>query len=520
MDTKRDIENKARALIESNPEESIILWEKIWNEYNEGFNDWDAFHYLKVLRKCLSHNSEILDAVLERFKNFDKVNGLYSWYIFDKYVKQVEKRELINNERIIWNSFGISKQKDLHENHEFPCPLTITVFQLVDAYSENIFNARKVKDLLDILDPELLCVKPRLISTEERGEVEIASDKEKYYALKSKALLKLGEYSECISLCDTALSTFDKFHYNNDLWFKMRQGICYDKIGDSERGESILSDLLSTKAGSDKWFIYRDIAEIYFEQANFEKAWKYAVNAAYFGNEPQFMINLYLLQTRILYKLNRKEEGELIAKLLYAIIKENGWNIKSEFSKLFTFYGLRGDDILSVDEYLKNAKEFWNNERYKGIEREKGKIIWIHNDGKKGKIKSFDGSIRLFSKKDLRKKIRDLNILNGTNVEYFPIKDFKGDIIAEDVIVQETKKEPSVEKTDLIGKRFKGRIKSVVDFGIFVAISGMQKDGLLHKSNLKKSNQGDFKSLFSVGDEIEVEVIDITSKGISLRQLA
>jgi len=51
MDTKRDIENKARSLIESSPEESAVLYEKIWNEYNDGFNDWDAFHYLKALRK-------------------------------------------------------------------------------------------------------------------------------------------------------------------------------------------------------------------------------------------------------------------------------------------------------------------------------------------------------------------------------------------------------------------------------------------------------------------------------------
>ena len=98
MDTKRDIENKARSLIDSSPEESVVLYEKIWDEHNEGFNDWDAFHYLKALRKCQLHNPDNLEAIVEKFKGYDKVSGLYSWYIFDKYVKQVEKRELINNE--------------------------------------------------------------------------------------------------------------------------------------------------------------------------------------------------------------------------------------------------------------------------------------------------------------------------------------------------------------------------------------------------------------------------------------
>ena len=43
MDTKRDIENKARSLIESSPEESVVLYEKIWNEYNKSPSNQ---HYL------------------------------------------------------------------------------------------------------------------------------------------------------------------------------------------------------------------------------------------------------------------------------------------------------------------------------------------------------------------------------------------------------------------------------------------------------------------------------------------
>jgi hypothetical protein len=269
----------------------------------------------------------------------------------------------------------------------------------------------------------------------------------------------------------------------------MRQGICQDKLGNSELGESIFNELLSTKVGSDKWFIYRDIAEIYYEQFNYEKAWQYAVNAAYYGNEPKYMINLYLLQTRLLYKLKRQDEGELIARLLYAIIKENEWNIKSEFSRLFAFYNLRGDEILSVGDYFKSAQEFWNNERYKGIQRESGQIIWIHNDGKKGKIKATNGSIRFFSKKDLRRRIRDLNDIKNSLVDYYPLTDFKGDNIAEDVVILEEKKQKSPEQKNLIGKKFTGKIKSVVDFGLFVSIPEM-KDGLLHKSNLKNKSKG------------------------------
>ncbi len=517
MPTKHEIGTQAKNIIESSPAEAIRLYETMWRDFNDEFNAWDGFYLLKAMRKTLITNSEVLDEIVERFKDNEKVTGMYSWYIYDKYIKQADKATLFKNEQVIRKSFQIAKQKDQHESRQFPCPFTISVFKLADAHSENLFNARKVNELLDYLNPELLSSVPRKLQSEERGEVELASDKEQYYSLKTKALFKLSDYNKCLELCDIAMNTITKYHYNNDLWFKMRKGICYEKLGDSEKGESILNELLSTKVGSDKWFLYRDIAEIYYGQSNYEKAWIYAVNAAYYGNEPQYMINLYLLQTRILYKLNRKEEGALLAKLLCAIIKENNWSIKPEFSKLFTFYNINSNEIDAVEEYFRKAKEFWSNERYSGIKREKGQIIWVHNDGKKGKIKSVTGAIVFFAKKDFRAKVRNLNNVKNSTVEYFPMKDFKADIVAEDIVILETKKQDNKE-AELIGKRFKGKIKSVVDFGIFVAIPNM-KDGLLHKNNLPKSYHRNFKELFSVGDMIEVEIIDVSTKGISLRKV-
>src|SRR5690606_31556691 len=101
----------------------------------------------------------------------------------------------------------------------------------------------------------------------------------------------------------------------NDLWFNMRIAIAEEKLGNFEKSEMLFKELLSSRAGSDKWFLYRDISEIYFEQKEYEKAWKYAIDAAYYGNEPHFLIGLYLLQTRILYKLDRSEDGKVLAEL-------------------------------------------------------------------------------------------------------------------------------------------------------------------------------------------------------------
>lgn len=514
MPTKREIEDKARPLIDTSPLEAVALYEQIWKDFADDFNEWDAFFYVKAIRNTKTTNSSIWD-VVEKFKNEEKVVNIYLWYVFDNYIKKRSKQEILKFEKIIIDSLQIGKQKDLSENQDFPCPFTIAVFNLIGCYTENLFNAKKVVETLGYLDPEILSPIARTINSEQRGEMDMASDKEKYYALMTKGLLKNGDYAQCLDLSEKALTLFEKFHHNNDLWFKMRTGICHEKLGDSEQSEQTLSELVASKAGSDKWFLYRDISDIYYEQENFEKAWKYSVDAAYYGNEPKYMINLYLQQARLLYKLDRKDEGELLAKLIFAIIKENQWNIKPEFSKVFKFYGVDDSDSLSVDQHFKIAQKFWIAERYKGIERQTGTIKWIHNNGKMGKILDSHGYTVLFSKKDFRNNMRNISDLLDASVEFYPMKNYKKDSIAEDIIV--LRKEKKDTKTDdLVGKTIKGKIRAIKDFGIFVKFSDV-KDGLIHKSKLPKNLKEDFQAVFNEGDEITVEVNKVTTKGLELK---
>jgi hypothetical protein len=516
MESKIDIEKRAKGLIETAPKDAIILYEQLWKDYNEQFNAWDAFFLMKSLRKLVTYNSDIVKEVVEKFKEDEKVTGLYSWYIFDKYVKQVEKSEMVRNENIIRKSFELYTQKDLSEKHEFPCPFTVIVFQLIDAHSENLFNASKINELLDYLNPDFLSVACRTIHTDKNEDKELASDKEKYYAFKSKALSKLGRHDECIDMCDKALSLFEKFHYDNDTWLLMRKAISYEKLGNIEESEKLFQEIIATKAGSDKWFLFKDLAEFYYELQNYEKAWKYSVDSAYYGNEPAFMVNLYLLQARILYKLNRQDEGKILANLLASIYTELKRNAKPEFQQLFKFYKTQFDNVPSIKENFAIARQFWLSERYKGKERKSGEIINIHISGRRGKIKS-DRIMVSFARKDLRIKIKDLTQFVGAKVEFYLMTDFKEANVAEDIVIISS---PKVEKSDsdVVGKVFQGKVKSIMEYGIFISLPEM-KDGLLHRSALPKEFKENFKEHFSVGDIVKVEVTEFNEKRIALKYI-
>lgn len=510
---KAELEHRARSLKDTNPDESVKIYQEIWNDYKEEFNGWDALFAIQTLRKidCTNVHVDWAFELADKFPE-EKVTNVFGWLIFDKLVKQANKQDLINNASKILKMAQIVSQKNLREDDSYPCPVTISIFKLTDAYSENLFNANKINEALTYLNPELLNPKSRTIETALRGEIEIASDYEKYYALKTKALFKLGEYTFCIESCNEALNSIPDFHYNNDLWFKMRIALSEDKLGNHEKGENLLEEILKSKAGSDKWFLYRDISEIYFEQKEYTKSWKFAVEATYYGNEPHFLIGLFLLQAKILFKLNRIEDGKLLAELIAAILKENNWGERQEYTRLFSYYKININEVDSVTNLYLKAQNFWNNERYGNIPISNGTIISVHKNGKIGRIKDEQETLIDFHKKDLKKKLRSIENLKGSKVKFYCIKSVSGILRAESIEVL-TQSNTSTNDS-LLGKKLNGIVDNVTDFGVFVKFDN--KKGLIHKNSLNGDAKINFQTYFEKGQTITVKIDKITDKGFNL----
>ena len=319
MESKFELERQAKELIETDPAAAVEIYRKLWSEFQESFNAWDAFYSIKALRKASISDLEWARVLVDKFE-VEKVRGLFAWLVFDICIKNCEKDEILGNEELLSSLIEVSPQKNIRQDPTYPCPTTISIFKLIGAHSENQFNAGRINDLLDLLNLDYLSDTPLTMKTEERGDIEVASDFEKFYALKTKALLKLEQYSSCKSLCEEALGAITKFHYDNDLWFQMRIAICNEHLGNIDESKEQFESILTTKKGSDKWFIYKELSELYYEQETYVSAWKYAIIAALGGNEPKYMNDLYLLQTRILYKLGRQEEGKILAELIASVI--------------------------------------------------------------------------------------------------------------------------------------------------------------------------------------------------------
>ena len=512
MESKRELETKAKNFISTSPDDALKIFQDIWENFPEEFNEWDTFFALKTMRVTSTSNLIWAKEIATKYPK-DKVCNIYAWLIFDKCVKGRTRNEIIDNENFISELLELCPPKDLSCNDEFPCPTTISIFKLCDAHSENLFNARKINSILNNLNYNLLSNKSKTMNTQVHGDGELSSDLEKYFSLQTKALLKLGEYKSCIELCQIGLEKIAKFHNNNDLWFKMRIALSEDKLGNHEKSENLFSELLNSRAGNDKWFLYRDIAEVYYEQRDYLKAWKFAVDAALYGNEPHFLIGLYLLQARLLFKLERSTEGKTLAELISSILKEQVWKDKEEYNKLFKYYSICRENIRPVNEIIKEMNEFWSKERYGTKDKVEGVIISVHKNGKVGRIKDVNGSVIDFHKKDFIKKLKSIDNFIGVKVEFYQMVSFDGKNIAECISILEL---PISQNNDaLIGKIIEGTVKNVVEFGIFIRIQGA-KDGLLHKNNLPKDLKENFKEQFLPNKKVKVKIEKVTDKGIQL----
>lgn len=519
MKTKRELQINAKQLIEDClPEQAMDICKQLWSDFPEKtqdeFNLYDAQLTLKATRDNDKIDFNFIYQVVKRFQENDKVKTDFGWFVFNNYLKGVTTENFIHNETVILKTFDIIEQQDL-SNFGNICPFTIACIGLAKAHSKNLFNANRIESLLKLLKVEFLSKKSSSYRNSDSKEVHQPSDFETYYALRTKALLKNESYSECIDLCQIALREISDFHYNNDLWFKMRIAICQENLGEYEKSERLFQELLSTRAGSDKWFLYRDIAELYFEQKKYDNAWRFAVDAAFYGNEPHYMINLYVLQARILVRLERASEGKVLAQLIAAVLQEQGWSNKERYKRILEYYKIDITQTNKVKSVFREAKTFWSKERYMGMEELQGLIVFIHPNGKVGKIKTSDDSTYNFHKRDFNLKQRNLRELNKAKVTFVKMYSYDGEEIAENIKVI-AKVELTMSTSDLEGKEFLGSVKNVADFGVFVRLDGL-KDGLLHRSALPKSIQNNLNEHFKSGNKIKVRVSKVTDKGLQLK---
>jgi small subunit ribosomal protein S1 len=112
---------------------------------------------------------------------------------------------------------------------------------------------------------------------------------------------------------------------------------------------------------------------------------------------------------------------------------------------------------------------------------------------------------------DLR-RVKDLDMYLGTEVEARVIemdRNRNNVVLSRRVLLEEGRRNERAEILSKLtkGMRLKGSVSSIVDFGAFVDLGGI--DGLVHISELSWNHVNHPSEVVKVGDEVEVEVLDV-----------
>lgn len=169
------------------------------------------------------------------------------------------------------------------------------------------------------------------------------------------------------------------------------------------------------------------------------------------------------------------------------------------------------DGRLILSKKRAEYKRAWNNVEEKfnqGINVE-GEVIEVVKGGL-----ILDIGLRGFlpaSLVDLR-RVKDLDSYLGTVIEARVIemdRNRNNVVLSRRVLLEEGRKNERAEIMSKLekGMRLKGNVSSIVEFGAFVDLGGI--DGLVHISELSWSHINHPSEVVSVGDEVEVEVLDV-----------
>ena len=112
---------------------------------------------------------------------------------------------------------------------------------------------------------------------------------------------------------------------------------------------------------------------------------------------------------------------------------------------------------------------------------------------------------------DLR-RVKDLDMYLGTEIEARVIemdRNRNNVVLSRRVLLEEGRKNERTEILEKLtkGMRLHGTVSSIVDFGAFVDLGGI--DGLVHISELSWNHVNHPSEVVKVGQEVEVEVLDV-----------
>ncbi len=252
----------------------------------------------------------------------EQILNAYGWSVYDNIKSQViPKYQIVQMVQYVIHLLSI-------KNSIYSYSVISNIFRIGLQVAKEHQNQdyQFTNDFCNIFDINVLTLETH--SFEVGGKnIEQASDKEKWYSEKSKALHELNQHQKCYEVSDEALHAIDKFHNNSDLWFARRIALSQKALGNLDEAIEKLQNVYKRKR---EWFIQKEIAELYFDKKDIETAFKHCSEALNTKGKIEFKIGLISLMGKILKEKNELSLAQKHFLLIKKIREDHEWKIPEE----------------------------------------------------------------------------------------------------------------------------------------------------------------------------------------------
>lgn len=372
IDINKELKNASRLKNLGNYSQAVELYDKLYRESPDEFQLRDRMNYAWSIYRCSVQNSK------------DEADLFQSVEFITSIVPQLDL-----NIRANANS----------------CAYTSSVFRVLTVL-KNDNDYYNMPYWLEKINPKLLDEKP----FRKYGRIN-KSKKEKFYDIASKAYLECGDYEECVRVSKEALDTFKSFRDDGDAWHCWRIGKSLNRLGEYEESLFYLKEAVSVKK---EWYIYREIADSYYNLSKPLEAMEWLYPAILSNVPLNTKVNAYYLMYNILKGFNI-DAAMKHAELFYLIKHERGYMIPDDIERLNI-----NPDNLDKKTLDREIRDIWTIYQHKNEKLQHGTVTRFIEDKNYGFIKSENGESLFFHKSEFR----DDAVFVGQMVSFYTEKSF------------------------------------------------------------------------------------------------
>lgn len=372
------------------------IYDRLENIHISELSEWDCIYLMNGLYKLKRYEDclKIYKICRHLDRDCDKLNDKMGWCVYHLYLRDFDFKNQPSADFFEKADYVLGNIQDGKFSPMWRI-VKIAADAIVNKSAGNRPDYARANDYLNRVDRENLSRVEGRTKRADGKNISMASDYETWFSMKTKCLLKMAAWEECIRICDEGLSSIEHFHYNNDSWFKYRKALCLLELGQLKESLSVANEILKT--GFRHWSIYQLLYDIAAKQNDSDAAMKYAGYCALSDSIHEMRIKFYEGYADFLDEQGLKNEAMLHLHLVVLIKQEKGWKLKEDEQQKIDGEISR----LNKKETLERLRLFWQEHRDKDKVYISGTVSKLLPSGRDGFIKDDAGNGYYFNFRDV-----------------------------------------------------------------------------------------------------------------------